>query len=1339
MRRTGIEVVGDVPWGTHFCQFYDTEQDLLDVLVPYFREGLASHEYCLWVTSAPLSKEAAKAALRTAVPDLDEHVAQGRIEILDHRDWYLRSGKLSTSDVLHCWVDRLAAAREQGFEGLRLTGNTFWLEASDWQDFARYEKAVNDVIGQYPMLALCTYSLAKCRTNEILDVVANHEFALVRRGASWVCVENSGQRRLATRLRESEERFSAFMRHSPAIAWLKDAQGRYVYVSESFEKQAGVPLKECQGKTDLEIWPREIAEEFRRNDRQVLATGQPITLIEQTPDAGEGRRYWQSSKFPFRDAAGQVYVGGIGVDVTAVSQADAKIYRQNALLVAINRISHEALTCETEERLGRACLSVAEELTLSQFGFIAELDAAGQLNDLAISNPGWDACRVENRTSHGQLPAGFKARGVFARVILDGKGFFTNEPSAHPDAVGVPPGHPPVKAFLGVPLIRDGKTIGMLGLANRKSGYRDQDLEALQTLAPTIVQVLMRKRAERALAQSERRISLIVDSIADGFFTIDRQWRFTRVNDAAVRHFGKTREEMLGRGLFDVFPLARDTTYETAYRTAMESGVPARFETASMISDRTLEVHVYPGPENLTVLFRDVTERKQAEIELREAHQRAVWLGRFPEENPNPVLRVSANGGVLYCNPAAERLPGWLCQPGGTAPEPVLPLLARALEQCAELREDVVVADKVYSVSAMPFVDERYANVYGIDITERRRVEEALRHAHDELEERVRERTAELRRLNATLQMISDCNQALVRPSTEDDLVRDLCRIIQDRGGYRMAWVGYAEDDQARTVRPVASVGAEDGYLERARVSWADEPRGRGPTGTCIRTRTACFGRDFLTDPEMAPWREEARKRGFRSSIALPLIVDGRAFGALTIYSDRVEVFDEPQSRLLAELADDLAFGIVAVRARRVAEESTRQLRALATELGQAEERERRRLATLLHDHLQQLLVGAKYSLASVAGRPGPRARQAAVDEVVQILDDAIEVTASLTAELSPPTLHESGLVAGLEWLARQMKKKHGLHVDIRADAAAEPAAESVRILLYQAVRELLFNVVKHAGVKRARVGVTRCGDGQVQVAVEDSGAGFEAKRLAVGDAGGSGFGLFSIRERLSHLGGSMSVDSAPGRGTRFSLVAPARAAQAAVTDSPADRSAPPLKAADAPANHAVSKVPRRIRVLLADDHAVLREGLTRLLSEQSDIEVVGETGDGLTAIALARQLRPDVVLMDVSMPRTNGLDATQRLAAEMPSLKIIGLSMHDDAVMGDAMRAAGAAGYVPKSAPPADILTAIRACLASASAGSRNGAKTARRARAASTGRLPHAAARGRKTGPRRRTARPK
>jgi len=452
--------------------------------------------------------------------------------------------------------------------------------------------------------------------------------------------------------------------------------------------------------------------------------------------------------------------------------------------------------------------------------------------------------------------------------------------------------------------------------------------------------------------------------------------------------------------------------------------------------------------------------------------------------------------------------------------------------------------------SAAPLFDEagkpRGAVGVFLDITEVKRVQEERRRAKDALEQKVLVRTRELRRVNRTLRMVMESDQAIAHAADELGLVQAVCSVLHDSGGFRMVWVGYAEQDECRRVRPVASAGTEDGYLTRITVSWADSELGRGPTGTAIRTGRACVGMDFLTDKALSPWRQEALSRGYRSSIALPLFDAGNVFGALTLYSGTPEAFGQEEIDLLGELADDLAFGIVSLRAReerdqayRSLEERTRQLRALAAELVSAEERERRRLAQILHDHLQQLLAGARYGLESLReGAASDTARDAMV-RVDGMLGDCMEVSRSLTAELSPPVLDEARLAAALEWLGHWYRQRHGLIVALDVDEGVAIAKSDDRILLFQSVRELLFNVVKHARVKSARVTASRGPDGRVRIVVSDDGVGFDPPAALARAGTTGGFGLLRIRERMAMFGGELVMESAAGSGSRFTLVGP--------------------------------------------------------------------------------------------------------------------------------------------------------------------------------------------------------
>ena len=175
---------------------------------------------------------------------------------------------------------------------------------------------------------------------------------------------------------------------------------------------------------------------------------------------------------------------------------------------------------------------------------------------------------------------------------------------------------------------------------------------------------------------------------------------------------------------------------------------------------------------------------------------------------------------------------------------------------------------------------------------------------------------AELHRLNRALRALSASNQAMVRAQDDSELLRETCRILVDEGGYRFAWVGFAEQDAEKTVRPVAHAGIEEGYLETVKITWADTERGRGPTGTAIRTCQPSVCQNMLEDPRIVPWREDAARRGYASSCALPLCVDGKSIGALTVYSTLPEAFDAAEAKLLAELVEDVTYGLQTLRTR---------------------------------------------------------------------------------------------------------------------------------------------------------------------------------------------------------------------------------------------------------------------------------------------------------------------------------------------------------------------------------------------------------------------------------------
>ncbi len=506
------------------------------------------------------------------------------------------------------------------------------------------------------------------------------------------------------------------------------------------------------------------------------------------------------------------------------------------------------------------------------------------------------------------------------------------------------------------------------------------------------------------------------------------------------------------------------------------------------------------------------------------------------------------------------------------------------------------------------------------DVTERNRAEAELARYRDHLEDMIRirtgeletanadlqaeiaerkEREKELHRLNRTLKALGASSQAMMRATDESTYLNEVCQIIVRDCGHPVVWIGFARDDPEKTVEPVAQAGFDDGYVDHLRVTWADTERGRGPTGAAIRTGRPAGCANMRTDPGFAPWRDEALKRGFVSSIVVPLMEGGRAFGAITLYSRVPDPFTPNEVKLLSELADDVRYGVGALRLRRAhaqaeqelrdreqelaaiydnapliillvdgerrvikankqaemfasgsvtdllgrlagkalrclhsaddlrgcgfgmhcahcilrgsilstmqtgksqqqvevtlpfagsggqvnrtflvstlrldlrgqpmalvtmqditgrkqAEEAlqaahaglearvgerTAQLRALAAELTQSEERERRRIAQILHDDLQQLLVAARLRIEAVRERREAGAVTRELLQIEELIAESGDVARGLSHELSPTVLHEHGLGAGLRWLGAWMHEKHGLVVRVEANTSAE-------------------------------------------------------------------------------------------------------------------------------------------------------------------------------------------------------------------------------------------------------------------------------------------------------------
>lgn len=563
-RKSGIEIIGDVSWGTHFCQFYRTAQDLLDILVPYFVAGLQNNEFCMWITSDPLGCEAAKRALAEALPDFEGYVRKGQIEILPHTDWYLRGGTFDSQRVLDAWVKKLEMARANGFDGLRLTGNTFWLEKKDWRAFTDYEAAVDSVIGRYRMLAVCTYSLDRCGANEVLDVVRNHRFALVRREGAWELMESTDSRRAKEALRRQAQ----FPEENPNPVLRVDADGILLYANatardllEALGTRAGDPLPAAIGALASETFARSELIETKTGDER----GRVFSLTAVRPP-------------------GEAYVNLYAHDITSRERAEETLR-------------------ESEEKYRRLFENMAEGFALYE---LIEDDRGRpvdwrvlEVNDAYTRHTGVPRDKIIGRRIGEVFPESLSdylhlfARVVATQIPLDFE-TYSKAVGRYQHVVTFPAGG---RRFANI--IEDITERRQAEDARRASEERYRALFNNMTEGFALHEILLDEAGRPC------------------------DYRFLDVNPAFERLTGLRRDEVVGRAVTEVLTDIEPFWIETYGRVAL-MGEPYKFERYYPEPlNRWFEVYAYrPAPLQFAVVFMDITRRKTSEAALLESQRR---------------------------------------------------------------------------------------------------------------------------------------------------------------------------------------------------------------------------------------------------------------------------------------------------------------------------------------------------------------------------------------------------------------------------------------------------------------------------------------------------------------------------------------------------------------------------------------------------------------------------------------------------------------------------------------------------------------------------------------------
>ncbi len=409
----------------------------------------------------------------------------------------------------------------------------------------------------------------------------------------------------------------------------------------------------------------------------------------------------------------------------------------------------------------------------------------------------------------------------------------------------------------------------------------------------------------------------VFNSIPDLVMILDMDHKILVANPATCKAVNLPQHEITGKFCYEIFHCSDHPPEECPFEKLKISNNPQTIDMELEALNGTYMVTVAPiFDEHSKVIkavhiAKDITDHKEAAKALKESE---ILFRSLYESAQAFIHIIDTHGRIIDTNPYSIKKSGYSRDElvGSTLSDYFTPtsqlifaeqfqiLLAKGHNRTNV--EFICNGQKTISVECTGSVvyDNtgaiKYIVVFQQDVTER---VQAMQ---------------ELRRKNRALKALSEANQLLIRAKDEKSYLHSTCKVLVDIGGYRLAWIGFAEDDDKKTVRPIAQKGFEEGYLDTINISWEDNERGRGPTGTVIRTGKPAICKNVVTDPDYEPWRDEAIKRGYASSIALPLITDNRPFGALNVYASEPDVFDEEEVCLLQELADDVAYGIVALR-----------------------------------------------------------------------------------------------------------------------------------------------------------------------------------------------------------------------------------------------------------------------------------------------------------------------------------------------------------------------------------------------------------------------------------------
>jgi PAS domain S-box-containing protein len=879
----------------------------------------------------------------------------------------------------------------------------------------------------------------------------------------------------------------------PDRLYVKDAKSRFVICNKAVAEDSDLPFSgDPIGKSDFDLFPPEMAGTFYATEQEIIRTGKPIMNDEvYRTRRKDGQPNWSlGTKLPWRDKNGNV-IGIIGAnrDITERKRAELALQESEMRYKTIFESAREGiLVADIETKR----LKFANPAFCRIFGYAAE-----ELARMTINN-------IHPRKHLPNVLADFDAH-------TQGKSAFS----------------------YNIPCLHKNGDVFYVDI-----GSTATTIDGRPSIVGFFTDTTERKHTEEALRESEQKYRTLVEQLPAITYTasLDETSTTLYVSPQTQEILGFSPEDYIADpDLWQKLLHPDDRNRVMAeIASSHQTGKPFNSEyrmlaknghTVWIRDDAKIFRDERDNPLYLQGVMYDITASKHAEESLRQSEEKFRGLA---ERSSDMVFMTDTRGFITYLSPACKRIFGYKPEEmvgkhfANFLIESEIPKATkRFTENLRGKKFDVLYLEAKRKNGSRVFIelnsslviqDGKTNGTQGIikDVTERRKAEEQLQKAHEKLEIRVKQRTADLAGVVEDLQ-----NEIAERKRAEESLRNT--------------------EERFRTIFENTIVGL-----------YRTTPDGRILIANpALVKMMGCKSFEELTKLNL-------EKEGFdpstpRSIFKNRIKKDGRVIGLESVWlrPDGTKLFVSESAFAVKDGKGKIIYyeGTAQdITIRKEAEEKLmlyqQQLRSLASELSLAEERLRRRIAAELHDHIAQNLAISKIKLESLTGDAEPDLVKS-LNEVNGLISQTIEATRSLTFEISPPVLYELGFEAAVNWLAKQTRKRFGLEVEFADDGKPKPLNTDIRVLLFQAVRELLVNIVKHARAKKAKVFICRI-QKAIQITVEDNGVGFDVEAIsAVKDPAKGGFGLFNIRERLDQIGGSVIINARAGKGTRITLTAP--------------------------------------------------------------------------------------------------------------------------------------------------------------------------------------------------------